>query len=88
MGIGTSLVLKFLEILPLDLCLWTGRGGNWQIGSYRRPQEFDGAPSNRNQAQATQEFRPYFGWTAPLTFIAYNLMKNEYIDSSLRIATI
>jgi len=38
----------FLEILPLDFCLWTGRGGNWQIGSYRRPQEFDGALSNRN----------------------------------------
>jgi len=40
----------FLEILPLGLCLWIGRGGNWQIESYRRPQEFDGAPSNRNQA--------------------------------------
>jgi len=43
----------FLEILPLDLCFWTGREGSLQIGRYRRPQKFDGAPSKRNEAEAT-----------------------------------
>jgi len=30
-GIGTKGRKLFFEILSLDLCLWTGRGGNWQI---------------------------------------------------------
>jgi len=72
LGIGTTFVLKeiIFEFLQLDFCLWAGCGGKWQIGSYRKPQELDGAPQKGIKPEAQRNFG----------FILDGLLPNESVS--------